>query len=174
MNSSSSSPNDSCDWYLATSKPRQESRAVENLLNQGIKAYSPVLNVEKIRAGKKQIVEEAMFTGYVFINISPEDGLWHKVKSTRGIRDWVRFSGKAAKLPDRLVESLKNSENETKSLVIKKQFEKGESVRILSGPFEGLKGVFLADSGEKRSMILIEFLGNQNRLNVSNDELITD
>jgi len=161
-------------WYLAASKPRQESRAVENLLNQGINAYSPKINIEKIRAGKKVVVSEAMFTGYVFINISPEDGLWHKVKSTRGIRDWVRFAAKPAKLPENLVEELIYQEKKESKSIIKKCFKAGDTIRILSGPFQGLTGIFQATSGVERSMILIEFLGNANYLKVDNSQIIAE
>ncbi|TQV82999.1 transcription/translation regulatory transformer protein RfaH [Aliikangiella coralliicola] len=161
-------------WYLATSKPRQELRAIENLTNQGIKAYSPTINVEKIRAGKRKIVSEAMFTGYVFVNLSPEDGLWHKVKSTRGIRDWVRFSGETAKLPEKLVESFISQESSNTNKITKKCFDEGQSVRVLSGPFRGLKGIYEASSGEERSMILIDFLGKVNQLTVKNEQIATD
>jgi transcriptional antiterminator RfaH len=162
------------DWYLATSKPRQESRAVENLLNQGITAYSPQLNVEKIRAGKKVIVSEAMFSGYVFIQLSPEDGLWHKVKSTRGIRDWVRFSTNLAKLPCNLVEQLIKQDNLDSKVMVKKIYTPGELVRVLSGPFEGLKGIYQAGSGEERAMILIDFLGSSNRVSLENNQITSD
>lgn len=164
----------SSDWYLATSKPRQETRAVKNLENQGVRAYSPIIKVEKVRSGKKRIVEEPMFTGYVFINISPEDALWHKVRSTRGIRDWVRFSSNVAKIPDSLIKAFVDSEQNFSQSFDNNKLQKGDSVRILSGPFEGLTGIFLADSGEKRAMILIDFLGKQSRLNVSNEQIIAE
>lgn len=162
------------NWYLATSKPRQEARAVENLKNQGVTAFSPTIKVEKIRSGKKLIVEECMFTGYVFINLSPEDGSWHKIRSTRGIRDWVRFSGKAAKIPSELVIQLIEQQQSQEEIVIKKSFKPGSKVRILSGPFEGLKGIYLAQNGEQRALILIEFLGKQNRLKLGNEQIIGD
>lgn len=158
-------------WYLATTKPRQEIRAVENLSNQEIRAFSPTIKVERIRAGKKVLVEEAMFTGYVFINLSQDDGLWHKVRSTRGVRDWVRFSGNIAKLPAGLVEGLIQKDVHRDKKVIKACFERGELVSILSGPFAGLKGVYEASSGDERSMILIQFLGQSNRLNLSNKQI---
>ncbi len=158
-------------WYLASAKPRQEQRAVENLANQEIRAFSPMIKVEKIRAGKKVVVEEAMFASYVFINLSQEDGLWHKVRSTRGIRNWVRFSGQTAKLPGDLINSLIHTNNNQQDQLIKPCFEAGELVSILSGPFAGLKGVYQASSGEERSMILIQFLGNSNRLNLSNCQI---
>lgn len=161
-------------WYLAASKPRQEARAVKNLLNQGINAYSPIVNIEKIRASKKIVVTEAMFTGYVFVNLKPEDGLWHKVKSTRGIRDWVRFSNKVAQLPEGLVERFIEIASDPNHNDIKKYFVPGEPVRILSGPFQGMKGIYKASSGEERAMILIEFLGQVNKLHVTNDQIQTE
>ena len=162
------------DWYLAVSKPRQEARAVENLKNQGINAYSPHVNVEKISAGKKRVVCEALFSGYVFINLSPDDGLWFKVKSTRGIRDWVRFTGKVAKLPTKLVNQLKQEKQENLDSLVLRKLVKGNPVRILSGPFEGLIGIFECPNGEQRSMILIEFLGKSNQLTFANEQITRD
>lgn len=161
-------------WYLATSKPKQECRAIENLKNQGINAFSPTIKVEKIRAGKKLVVEETMFTGYLFINLSPEDGLWHKIRSTRGIRDWVRFSGKAARIPTQLVSQLIEQQQSQEKTIVKSTFKPGEEVRILSGPFEGLKGIYLAQNGEERALILIEFLGKQNRLKLANEQIVSE
>ena len=161
-------------WYLAATKPRQEQRAIDNLLNQGINAYSPMANVEKISAGKKKLVTEALFPGYLFINLSPEDGLWFKVKSTRGIRDWIKFSGEVAKVPSNLVEQLISQKQESIDLLVIKKFEKGNLVRILDGPFEGLSGVYQSPNGEQRAMILIEFLGKSNRLNLANEQISLD
>jgi len=161
-------------WYLATAKPHQEARAVENLENQQIRAFCPTVKVEKLRRGKKQIVTEALFTGYLFVNLSPQHALWHKVRSTRGIRDWVRFAGEIAKVPEKLVTSLFQANIEPERQLVISHFNKGEAVRILSGPFAGLKAIFEKDDGEKRSMILVDFLGQTNRLKVPNEQIITD
>ncbi|WP_444994334.1 transcription/translation regulatory transformer protein RfaH [Aliikangiella sp. IMCC44359] len=161
-------------WYLAASKPRQEMRAVENLLNQSIKAFTPTIQVEKIRAGKRKIEEEALFTGYVFISLTPEDGLWHKVRSTRGVRDWVRFSGMPAKIPPQLVDRFIAQQTDSEEAVIKRCFNAGDAVCILSGPFKGLKGIYESSSGEERALILIEFLGKINRLKLTNDQIAAD
>lgn len=162
------------DWYLASCKPRQENRALENLGNQGITAFLPTLEVEKVHAGRKQVVSEPLFKGYLFINIQPEDPQWSKIRSTRGIRDWVRFAGKPAKLPKSLIEQLWRQEMEPHSKQVERRFNQGQSIRIMSGPFEGLNGVFESDDGELRSMILIEFLGKTNRISVGNEQIVTD
>lgn len=162
-------------WYLAASKPKQELRAVENLTNLGIMSYCPVVSVERLVRGKKSIKQEALFSGYLFIRLSVEDPNWHKVRSTRGIRDWVRFSGNVAKLPTGLIQDLINSEQaETEPRIVVNRMDKGQPVRVLSGPFAGLSAIFEQNDGEMRSMILVEFLGQINRLKVDNDQIAAD
>jgi len=168
-----SDPTAAC-WYLAASKPKQETRAVENLSNQGIIAFCPMVKVEKLKGGSKVLVDEALFTGYIFINLSQQSPLWHKVRSSRGIRDWVKFAGKVAKLPAGLVDNLLEISLSLEHPVIINRFNKGEKVRILSGPFSGLAAIFEKDDGEKRSMILVEFLGQKNRLTIPNDQIIAN
>ncbi len=160
-------------WYLAASKPKQELRAVKNLTNQDIQAFCPIIKIEKLYRGNKVLVDEALFTGYIFIYLSQQSPLWHKVRSSRGIRDWVKFAGKVAKLPSDLIDSLQKVNLSADNPIIISRFNQGEKVRILSGPFSGLSAIFEKDDGEKRSMILVEFLGQKSRLTVSNDQ-ITD
>ncbi|MDH5434499.1 MAG: transcription/translation regulatory transformer protein RfaH [Gammaproteobacteria bacterium] len=158
-------------WYLLASKPKQEIRAVENLANQGIKAYCPMIKVERMRAGKKYIVDEALFSGYLFVYLSPQSPIWHKVRSTRGVRDWVRFAHNVAQLPTALVEEILNQQNTMEEESVMRFYKPGESVRILSGPFQGLTGIYQASSGEERAIILIDFLGNTSQMIVDNQSI---
>ena len=160
-------------WYLVASKPKQEFRAVEQLENQGIKAYSPSVKVEKIVRGKAKIITEALFAGYLFVHLSNQSPLWHKVRSTRGVRDWIRFAGEVATIPTNLVEKLVTVDEEPEHQIVINRFREGQSVRILSGPFVGLEGVFDKSDGESRAMVLVEFLGQSNRLAVSNEQITT-
>jgi transcriptional antiterminator RfaH len=159
-------------WYLATSKPRQEKRAMEQLANQGITACCPMISVEKVIRGKRQLVEEPLFTGYLFIQLDKESPYWGKIRSTRGMKDWVRFAGEVAQAPCAMVQvfvDASKSENQHQPVI--NLFKKGQSVQILSGPFAGLQGIFEKHDGEMRSMILIEFLGKQNRLKLDNSQI---
>ncbi|PHS19626.1 MAG: transcription/translation regulatory transformer protein RfaH [Kangiella sp.] len=158
------------EWFLAATKPNQEFRAVENLKNQNIHAFCPKLKVEKVSNRKKRVIEEAIFKGYIFIQISSNDPCWHKVRSTRGIRDWIRFSGNVAKIPTKLVLELINAK-ESKETVILNNMNEGDSVRILTGPFEGLEGIFQKNDGDVRAIILLNFLGKSNRISIEQSQL---
>jgi len=161
-------------WYLAATKPRQELRAVEQLSHQGIHSFCPTIKVEKLRKGKQCLIEESLFTSYIFINISNDSPLWHKVRSTRGIRDWIRFAGKPAKVPYQLIDNLIKINNNTEEEVVIKRLNRGDFVRILSGPFLGLKGIFEKADGDARSLVLVEFLGQVSRLKLPNEQITTD
>jgi len=64
-------------WFLVQTKPRQERRAVENLERQGVMSFCPVVNMEKISRGRRMVVEEVLFPGYLFVNFNQ-----HKVSAT--------------------------------------------------------------------------------------------
>ncbi|MFB1486250.1 MAG: transcription termination/antitermination NusG family protein [Thiocapsa sp. C4-3m] len=48
-------------WYLVQSKPRQAERAEVNLVQQGYSVFHPQLMVERIRRGRRVVVEESLF-----------------------------------------------------------------------------------------------------------------
>lgn len=160
-------------WFLAAAKPKQEFRAIENLLNQHIDCFCPSIKVEKFTKNRKNIVTEALFKGYIFIHISPEDPNWHKVRSTRGVRDWIRFSSDVAKIPQSLVKDLKLFTQNGSNLLINKM-KSGDSIRVLSGPFEGLEGIFQNEDGDFRAIVLIDFLGQSNRIKIDKSQLVLD
>lgn len=161
--------NSNTAWYLVHCKPRQESRAQDNLDNQEINSFLPLISIEKIIRGKRQRVEEAMFPGYLFVELQVNGELWSKIRSTRGVRDFVKFGGVPAKISYELLEKLKVIDTTT-------EFEnntpkKGEPVRVTSGPFKDLEGVFDMPDGEQRSIVLLNLLGKETKLEVSNTDI---
>ena len=85
-------------WYAIQTKVRQESLAVTNLDRQGFTCYLPLITLEKLRRGKKVMVEEAMFPGYLFIELdaSGTGQSWAPIRSTFGVSKLVSFGGQPA------------------------------------------------------------------------------
>ena len=81
------------NWLLLQVKPRQEMRALENLERQQAQCYCPLIQVEKLRRGKRIHVEEALFPGYFFINFDPQKSnlTYTAIRSSRGVSKIVRF-----------------------------------------------------------------------------------
>nr|WP_256489339.1 transcription/translation regulatory transformer protein RfaH [Pleionea sp. CnH1-48] len=160
-------------WYLATCKPKQESRALENLLNQEIEAFLPEVEVEKVVKGKIRVVVEPLFPGYVFIRLEEDNPLWGKIRSTRGLKDFVRFGGQPASIPVKVIEQLR----QTSTLYSSRQRisqvpQKGQAVLLIGGAFSGLQAAFEISDGDSRAYVLLEVLGKTQRLQVDIQDLV--
>ncbi|AYC31447.1 transcription/translation regulatory transformer protein RfaH [Pseudomonas cavernae] len=156
----SSKENTGKAWYLVQCKARQDERAEENLLRQGYVCYRPKLKRERLLRRHRQMVEESLFPGYLFVQLSQQDG-WGPLRSTRGVTRIVSFGSQPVAVDDYLIEQLQQHEHEpyTQELLTA-----GEKVRINEGPFAELEGIFLAMDGNKRVVLLLNFLQREQKI----------
>ncbi|AOE50173.1 transcription/translation regulatory transformer protein RfaH [Kangiella sediminilitoris] len=158
-------------WYLVQCKPRQEKRAKENLENQSISSFLPLISIEKVVRGKRQSILEPLFPGYIFIELPKNGNGWSKIRSTRGVRDFVRFAGVPGMVSAKLIQDLSLVNKEFVTNVSETTPKTGDKVRITAGPFKDLEGVFEVPDGEKRSIILLSLMGKVTKLEVLNSDL---
>ena len=144
-------------WYAVHSKPKQEHRALENLQNQGFEAWLPMLALEKLRRGRLAQVVEPMFSRYLFIRLDTEHSNWSPIRSTIGVSRLVSFGNRPAPIADALIQALRQLPERPPERL----FQVGQDVTFIDGPLKGLQGVYQADSGEARAMILVELMSKQ-------------
>lgn len=161
-------------WYVIHSKPRQETRAEENLSAQGYQVYLPMLKTSKRRSGKWVEVVEPLFPRYLFIQMVENQDSFAPIRSTFGVSKLVRFGDTPAQAPLGLVESLRTLESSSDGTHIESDnlFEAGAQVDIVEGPLEGLKAIVKSDSGDERVILLLNLMGRENTTAVSRDTLI--
>jgi transcriptional antiterminator RfaH len=158
-------------WFAVFCKPRQEAVAEENLLRQGFHVYLPRIRVRKRYRGQWNDPIEVLFPRYTFIKVDPLRNSTAAVRSTRGVVGLVRFGGQPAVVPDAVMEALRQREDAVSGLHKDNRplFCAGESVRLVDGPLTGMEGVFAQQDGDKRVFVLLEMLGQANRVSVSRD-----
>ena len=144
-------------WYAVHSKPKQELRAVENLENQGFESWLPMLTVEKLRRGRLTEVVEPMFSRYLFIRLDTEHSNWSPIRSTIGVSRLVSFGNRPAPIADTLIQALRQLPERAPERL----FRAGQEVSFIDGPLKGLQGIYQAESGEARAMILVELMSKQ-------------
>ncbi|MBU2710364.1 transcription termination/antitermination NusG family protein [Zooshikella harenae] len=151
-------------WYLLKTKPREEVRAVTHLENQNFTVYCPW--IDKLdKAGK--IKKEPLFPGYVFLNNENVEGInYTKVRSTRGVANFVRFGINHAQASDELIERIKRQED-LLCAEPKEKFKINQLVEFKEGPFKYLQGIYLSKSGDERCIILLSFLSRSQKVNVA-------
>tara|TARA_B100000795_G_scaffold58043_1_gene38589 strand:+ start:327 stop:839 length:513 start_codon:yes stop_codon:yes gene_type:complete len=162
------------NWLLLQVKPKQEARALENLQRQGGECYCPKILIEKLSRGKRIEVEEALFPGYLFINVQPEqNGLTYtSIRSSRGVSKIVGFGAEPIKVPETLIEQIKYREQaDSMGFIAKDLPQPGDNINILQGPFKGLKAVFSHTDGMQRSIVLINLLNQQTPTSLANTQI---
>jgi transcriptional antiterminator RfaH len=95
-------------WYVVQTKPRQEYRALENLINQGYECVLPEYQCERLRHGVRMLRNEPLFPRYLFIHLDTVSMNWGPIRSTYGVIGLVRFGGVPASMPEGMVEAVMN------------------------------------------------------------------
>jgi transcriptional antiterminator RfaH len=147
------------NWYLVHAKPKQERKALENLERQGFVCYLPLFIREKVLRGKSRMVEEPLFSRYLFIRLdaSGQGRSWSPIRSTLGVSALVRFGSHAAKVSDELVHFIQQQEARQREAPAH-LFQSGDVVCAIQGPFQGISAIYSQPDAEGRSMILLELL----------------
>jgi transcriptional antiterminator RfaH len=147
-------------WYVLQCKVRQEERAEENLLRQSYVCYHPKFRRERLAKGRRNVAEESLFPGYLFVHLSQQDN-WGPLRSTRGVSRIVSFGNQPAVLSDNLIEQLQRRELQP---CVEEMLSVGEKVRINEGPFADLEAIFMAMEGEERVVLLLNFLQREQKV----------
>lgn len=149
-------------WYLIHSKPRLEAVASEQLQRQGYETYLPLAPVRRRKRGRMFSDIGPMFPRYLFIHLSDKTDDWGPIRSTIGVTNLVRFAQSPARVPDNLIEALKQREDSKGVQILASTgFEQGEKVRIAEGPFEGYEAIFQAHTSKDRVILLLQIAEKQ-------------
>jgi len=146
------------NWYLIHTKIRQEQVALEHLQRQGFECFLPQILVEKLRRGALHLVQEPLFSRYLFIRLGTdtESRSWTPIRSTVGVSRLVTFGQTPAKLADDLVDNIRAQSASTE--VQRRHFEPGEPVVVTNGQFVGIEAIYQMADGEGRVMVLLNIL----------------
>jgi len=160
MNATTSLP--ACAWYLVQCKPGQDERAELNLMSQGYTCLRPKHQRERVLRGRRSLVCESLFPGYLFIQLNINDH-WAPLRSTRGVSRVVTFGGNPLPVREELVARFRQHNH---TLEGEGCFEFGDKVRIDAGPFAELDAIFLTMEGEKRVVLLMKCLHGEKRISL--------
>ncbi|MFT3807406.1 transcription termination/antitermination protein NusG [Arenimonas sp.] len=149
-------------WFAVLTKSRSEAIAQEHLRRQGYDCLFPRLSrVFRTARGIERRIE-SLFPRYVFLRADPGERSLAPVRSTRGVAGLVRFAGEPARVPDSVIDRIRQRMAETDGFVhlSAPDYAPGQAVRVTEGPLMGWEGVFMAAEGADRVRLLLELLGS--------------
>lgn len=146
-------------WYAVYVKSRAEKKALAELTFKGVDAYLPLRVVKRKWSDRVKLVEEPLLRGYLFVFVSEIEYL--NVLQTPGVVGYVTFEGKAAAIPEEEIENLKIFLERNKAFVdvSYENIAKGQKVKVVGGPLEGVEGEVFELRGKKRISLRFETLG---------------
>ena len=101
----------------------------------------PVEDVVEVRKGKKKVSSRKFFPGYILISVDMSRDIWYMIKNTAKVTGFLGSGGKPVPLSEDEVKTVKGQiSGETSQPKPKFSFEKGESVRVVEGPFINFNG----------------------------------
>ena len=160
-------------WVVVRTKPRQEKTAAHHLAQRAVAPYCPLFLQPPwhLRAPRGPV---PLFPGYIFVSLDPTEQM-SAVRYCPGVLAPVTFGGELATVDQGLIDAIRAREGLRGYALPTEQEEgipDGSTVRIMSGPFEGIEGVFNGTlRGGQRAKVLLSLLRGRQLVEVDTHAL---
>ena len=136
-------------WYVIHTYSGHEARVKKNLeqrirfMDSGSEIFEVVIPTEdeiEVRGGKRRTVTRKILPGYVLVEMQMTENSWGVVRNTPGVTGFVGSGSKPTPLEETEVSDIiKHMEEEAPRVKI--GFRRGQSVRVIDGPFIDFVGI---------------------------------
>lgn len=157
-------------WFVIHTYSGYENKVKANLekriesMNMEDKIFRILVPMEdevEYKDGKRKVTKRKVFPGYVLVEMIMTDDSWYVVRNTPGVTGFVGSGSKPISLTDdeanQIIRQMGMEEPRAKI-----DYQVGEQVKVISGPFENYSGVIeeiLLDRGRLR--VLISMFGRE-------------
>jgi transcriptional antiterminator NusG len=158
-------------WYVVHTYSGYEEKVKrdleENIKKNGMEAYFGDIIVpsevvmERIK-GQVKRSQRTVFPGYILVNMVMNKDTWYLVRHTPKVTGFVGYDKmNPTPLPEEEVKEILALVQEGKARVRPKvRFEKGDSIKVIDGPFTNFTGVIEEIKAEKgKAKILLNIFG---------------
>jgi transcriptional antiterminator NusG len=172
------------EWYVVHTYAGYENKVKTNLhsrigsMQMEGKIFDVVIPMEdvmEIKGGKKQVVQRKVFPGYLLVKMVYDNDSWYVVRNTPGVTGFVS-SGTGTKptpLSRREVEKILTVKEEAR---VKPQYrlewEEGDVVRIIAGPFADFTGTIAEINVEQSKLkVLVNIFDRETPVELAFDQV---
>jgi len=155
-------------WYVIHTYSGYEDAVAKNLkqriesLGMEDKIFNVLVPKEKkikIRDGKRRVVEEKIYPGYILVEMIVTDDSWYIVRNTPRVTGFIGAGTTPVPVKLGEIDTLKQRMG-VEEPKYKIEFEKGDSVRITDGPFKEFDGkVEEVDTERGKVKVLVNMFG---------------
>jgi len=126
-------------------------KIIENrgMQDQIVQVVVPIQDDIEIKDGVKKTVARKVFPGYVLVKMFMNDDTWYVVRNTRGVTSFVGPGSKPVPLTEQEVVDIG-----VEASRVTFDFALGDTVRVISGPFENSFGPIKEINDSKDTVIV--------------------
>jgi len=154
-------------WYVLHTRPRCEKKLEDYCRVSQLEHYLPLRKEVKVYQRRKVAVRKPLFPGYVFARFdsSQRAGVLQSRQVVRvlAVRDQAGFINE--------IDQIRKALAIEPTLGPCPALQRGNPVRIVIGPFQGLEGVVSAFKGQTRVIMNVNLIGQGVPLEVTPDML---
>ena len=155
-------------WYAIHTYSGYEEQVAEQIKQRiaGVDMADKIFNVlvpkEKmivIKNGKRKVVDQKIFQGYVLVEMKLSEETWFIIRNTPGVTGFVGAGTSPTPVSEKEISKIKKrmGVNEPKHNI---EFQIGEVVNIVDGPFKGFEGsVSEIDAVKGKIKVLVSMFG---------------
>ena len=160
------------DWYVIHSYSGYENKVKANLEtriqsmhmeDRIFEVHIPMEDVVEFKGGKKVTVPKKVFPGYILVRMTLDDDSWYAVRNTPGVTGFVAGNAqKPTPLSRREVERFLGvqEEEEKGKPRFKPEWDVGEQVRVVTGPFADFNGTIEElNVDQQKVVVLVNIFG---------------
>ncbi|HBK79087.1 MAG TPA: transcription termination/antitermination protein NusG [Nitrospinae bacterium] len=138
------------EWYVVHTYSGFENKVRLNIMEQfrtaGVEEQLgeivvPTEQVVEVKGGKRRTSNRKFFPGYILIEMDCNEESWYLVKNTPKVTGFLGGTNPSALSDEEVQNVVKQMKGEAKKPARKVDFEKGENIRVVDGPFVNFTGV---------------------------------
>ncbi len=163
-------------WYVIQTLTGKEDKVKQNIENTVEKMHLqericqvlvPEEETVEIKGGKRVVRVRKMFPGYVFVEMYLDDETWYAIRQAPGVARFIGSKTRPTPASDREMQRVLKQLG-VKAEKLEVNFDIGETVRVISGPFRGYTGTIKEISPAKGKLkVLISIFGRDTPVEVN-------
>ena len=169
------------DWYVVHSYSGHEKRVKQAIEHRRASLHMedfifqvevPMEDVTEVKNGQRKLVTRVRMPGYVLVRMDLTDESWGTVRNTPGVTGFVGHAQQPVPLtldevygmlaPSQPATSTSEPETDSAAKAVEVDFEVGESITVIDGPFATLPGTISEISVESQKLhVLVSIFGRE-------------
>lgn len=148
-------------WFVYRTRPFRELTAADQLRQQGLRPFVPLIQKTVRHARKIRSVQAPLFPGYSFVYLNLREEPWRAINGTYGVVRLLMANEMPIPVPRGVVEKIQSLVDERGLVRLDGGLAVGQTVEVINGPFARLIGELVRLDAKGRVQVLLDLMGGK-------------